>query len=84
MGSRLDIGGHLEEAMQEQDGSVDGVTRLMTIQDVAAYLQLSKAKIYRMARSREIPAIRIGKSWRFRRQSIEDWLHRSNASEAHG
>jgi excisionase family DNA binding protein len=47
---------------------------------VAEYLRLSEAKVYRLANERQIPAIRIGKSWRFRKDLLDEWLSRCTES----
>ena len=46
----------------------------MTLQEVAAYLQLSKDMIYRLAQSGRIPASKVGSRWRFRRERIDRWM----------
>lgn len=53
---------------------------IMCIREVADYLHLSQAKIYRMANSGLIPALRLGKSWRFRRDILDEWTR----SQTHG
>ncbi len=49
---------------------------VLTVHDVAVYLRLSEAKVYRMAREGSVPAFRLGKSWRFRKDLIDDWMLR--------
>jgi excisionase family DNA binding protein len=39
--------------------------KLMTIKEVAEYLQLEEHTIYKMARKGEIPAFKIAGQWRF-------------------
>ena len=51
--------------------SADGI---MTVHNVAHYLRLSEAKVYRMARAGGLPAFRIGKTWRFKKRSIDEWI----------
>jgi excisionase family DNA binding protein len=46
----------------------------MTIHEVAEYLRMSEAKVYRLVKQRAIPVIRIGKTWRFRQDLLDDWL----------
>ncbi len=46
---------------------------IMTVHDVASYLRLSEAKVYRLAKDGRIPSFRLGASWRFRRDVIEEW-----------
>jgi excisionase family DNA binding protein len=47
---------------------------LITIKDVAEFLQIAEKTIYRMAADGKIPAFKVGGSWRFRRKEIEKWL----------
>ena len=51
---------------------------VLTVHDVAVYLRLSEAKVYRMAREGSVPAFRLGKSWRFRKDLIDDWMLRES------
>lgn len=46
---------------------------IMTVRDVAGYLRLSEAKVYRLAKEGCFPSFRLGKSWRFRRDLIDEW-----------
>ncbi|HEX5944575.1 MAG TPA: helix-turn-helix domain-containing protein [Anaerolineales bacterium] len=47
---------------------------IMTVHEVAEYLRVSDAKVYRMVKERRIPVVRIGKTWRFRKDLLDDWL----------
>ena len=47
---------------------------ILTIEDVAAYLRLTPQTIYRWAQEKRIPAVKLGKEWRFRRSIIDAWL----------
>ena len=47
---------------------------ILTVREVAEYLRLSEAKVYRLAKERHLPAVRIGKSWRFRKDLLDEWL----------
>jgi excisionase family DNA binding protein len=49
---------------------------IMTVHDVAEYLRLSEAKVYKMANEGRVPALRMGKSWRFKRDLIDEWIRR--------
>jgi excisionase family DNA binding protein len=53
-----------------------GNFQVLTVHDVAAYLRLSEAKVYRLAREGSVPAFRLGKSWRFRKDLIDAWMLR--------
>ena len=48
--------------------------KLLTTQQVAALLQISKFTVYRMAVDRAIPAFKIGKVWRVRESDLDKWI----------
>ena len=48
----------------------------MNVHEVARYLRISEAKIYRLAKSGAIPAFQVGRAWRFRRDLIDEWTVR--------
>lgn len=47
---------------------------LLTAQQLAEYLQLSKRTIYRLVDRDQIPAVRVGGQWRFPRSAVDYWL----------
>ena len=48
--------------------------RLMTVQELAAYLRCSVTTVRRIVSRGEIPHYRLGKMVRFRRREIDAWL----------
>jgi len=56
--------------------------RLMTIKELAEYLQLEEHTIYKMARKGEIPAYKVAGQWRFKKEMIEEWLEQKLVSNA--
>lgn len=48
---------------------------MLTASEVARYFRLHVMTIYRMAHRRELPAVRVGRQWRFPRDRIDRWLH---------
>ena len=49
---------------------------LLNVKQVAQYLQLKESTIYSWAQDGKIPAIKIGRTWRFRRSDLDSWLVR--------
>ncbi len=47
---------------------------ILTVRQVADYLQLSKSKVYYMIQRRKIPYIRLGKNVRIRKSDLERWI----------
>lgn len=54
--------------------SRDDEGEIMTLEEVARYLRLSNQTIYKMVQSGEVPGVKIGKEWRFRRSVLDEWL----------
>jgi len=46
---------------------------IMTIKQVAEYLQVDEKTIYRLAQKGEIPCFKIGYTWRFK-ERIDKWI----------
>lgn len=64
---------------QNMESSSDQV-KVLTVHDVASYLRLSEAKVYRLAREGSVPAFRLGRSWRFRKDLIDAWMVRETGA----
>ncbi len=56
---------------------------LMTIDEVAAYMQVSRFTVYRLAKDRTIPATKIGRQWRFQKEEIDQWIRNQYQNEHH-
>ena len=59
---------------QATDQTVASFPPVMTVDQVAAYLQVSKRTVYNMAAAGELPAAKVGDQWRFYRPEIDRWL----------
>ena len=62
--------------MAEPEGDI------LTLDEVAAYLKAGKRTIYRLAASGEIPAFKLGGTWRFSRSDIESWIKQQSAGSS--
>jgi len=60
--------------MKPQENNSIQNEQLLTIEQVADYLQLQKSTIYTYAQRGSIPALKVGRNWRFKREDIEAWL----------
>lgn len=47
---------------------------VMTIKQIADYLQVDKKTVYRLAQKSEIPCFKIGYTWRFKKERIDKWI----------
>ena len=48
--------------------------KFFTIQEIADFLRVNKITIYRMAKKRAIPALKVGRQWRFEKKLIQRWI----------
>ena len=46
----------------------------LTTEEVLDYLQVNLRTVYRLIKAGKIPAVRVGRQWRFRRRDLDDWL----------
>jgi excisionase family DNA binding protein len=46
---------------------------VMTVKELAEFLRVNPATIYRLLRDGRIPGFRVGSEWRFDREAIEQW-----------
>jgi excisionase family DNA binding protein len=56
--------------MSEKRVGIGPVVCIMTVHDVAEYLHPSDAKVYKMANEGRVPALRMGKTWRFKKDLL--------------
>ena len=47
---------------------------IMKVKEIAEYLGFSPTKVYRLIETSKIPAIKVGKQYRFKKSIIDDWL----------
>ncbi len=52
---------------------------IMTIGEVADYLKVTERTIYRLAGAKQIPAFKVGGSWRFSQAGIDKWISEQSA-----
>jgi len=57
---------------------------ILTLEEVALYLRLKPQTIYKWAQEKRIPAVKLGKEWRFRRSILDRWLNEQMLSDDSG
>jgi len=55
---------------------------IMTIEEVAAYLRVSERTVYDWAQKRELPGGKLGTTWRFKREDVENWVNSRLSSKS--
>ena len=51
----------------------------LTTEEVLEYLQVNVRTVYRLVKAGQLPAVRIGRLYRFRRRDVDAWLDRQRA-----
>src|SRR5947199_4384985 len=56
----------------------------LTTEEVLEYLQVNLRTVYRLIKAGKIPAVRVGRQWRFRKRDIDAWLSTSRPGSKGG
>jgi PTS system nitrogen regulatory IIA component len=67
-------GHHCDTENEIKMDRIQAVREVMTLEEVAEYLQVSEKSVLRMAQSGKIPAAKVASQWRFMRSVVDDWL----------
>lgn len=62
--------------MQQQDWIED---TWLTLAQVMDYVKISKASIHRLLAEKKIPAYKVGRLWRFKKEELDQWIVSSEA-----
>jgi excisionase family DNA binding protein len=65
----------MDKVIQHNIDVAEPFPAILTVHELALYLRLSEAMIYRLARAKKLPFVRIGKSMRFQKDQIDEWFH---------
>src|SRR5689334_11250591 len=55
----------------------------LTTEEVLKYLQVNLRTVYRLIKAGKIPALRVGRQWRFRKSDIDAWLEQQRPAGSH-
>lgn len=47
---------------------------IMTMDELAEYLKISKSTLYKLAQANKLPGQKIGKRWRFHKDAVDAWV----------
>ena len=51
--------------------------RFLTVAEVATVMRVSKMTVYRMVHAGELPAVRVGRSFRVPEKAVDDYLRKA-------
>lgn len=55
--------------------------RWLSVEDIAAYLGVSKDTIYVWIAKRNMPAHRVGRFWKFQKNEVDLWVKAGGAND---
>ena len=50
--------------------------KVMTVKEVAKYLNLHIMTVYKLVKEGKIPAFKVGGRWRFKKELLDEWIDR--------
>jgi excisionase family DNA binding protein len=54
--------------------SKEDFPEILTLPELAKYLRVTRQTIYNLLWEKKIPALRVGRHWRFRKSDIDKWV----------
>lgn len=60
---------------------IEPSNEILTLEEVAAYLKAGRRTVYRLAANGQIPAFKLGGTWRFHRAELDRWIAAQIASQ---
>jgi len=58
----------------------ESTPEVMTIDEAAKYLRIPLSSLYRLAQEGKVPCQKVGRHWRFHRQSLANWIAKGHVS----
>lgn len=55
--------------------------RWLSVDEIAAYLGIKRDTVYKWIDDRRMPAHKVGRLWKFRKEEIDDWVRSGGARE---
>lgn len=55
--------------------------RWISVEEVAAYLGVKRDTIYKWINRRNMPAHKVGRLWKFRKEEVDDWVRQDKAGD---
>ena len=50
------------------------VNEILTLEETAELLRIPRSSVYKLAREGKIPAQKVGRHWRFHRETLINWI----------
>jgi len=68
----------MSDEYKQKDSTME---KWVTLEQIAEYLQMSTSSIYKMAQAGKIPAYKVGRQWRFKKEEIDRWIKKQKGKK---
>ena len=58
--------------------------RWQSVEEIAVYLGVSKDTVYTWVSTKRMPAHRLGRLWKFKRDEVDSWVKSGGAADTQG
>ena len=55
--------------------------RWLSVDEIAAYLGIKRDTVYKWIGEKQMPAHRMGRLWKFRREEVDEWVKSGGADD---
>ena len=56
--------------------------RWLSVDEIAAYLGIKRDTVYKWISEKQMPAHRMGRLWKFRKDDVDDWVKTGGAADS--
>ena len=55
--------------------------RWLSVEEIAAYLGVNRDTVYKWVERKQLPAHKMGRLWKFKREEVDAWVRAGKAAE---
>ena len=55
--------------------------RWLSVDEIAAYLGIKRDTVYKWIADKQMPAHKVGRLWKFRKEEVDDWVRQDKAAD---
>jgi len=56
--------------------------RWLSVDEIAAYLGIKRDTVYKWIAEKDMPAHRVGRLWKFRKENVDNWVRAGGGAES--
>jgi excisionase family DNA binding protein len=55
--------------------------RWLSVDEIATYLGIKRDTVYSWISNKDLPAHRVGRLWKFKREEVDEWVRQGGAAQ---